>query len=111
MEIRKEFTGMLPAAILKFEELIAAAEKEDLSPIVERGFDSTAGLDSFFAWGCACRITASDMPALKAFAEALKITWLSDDGDIAYTNGRTIKTFKTFRVNGNLELMPEEEEI
>jgi len=109
MEIRKEFTGMLPAAILKFEELIAAAE--ELSPVVVKGYDVDAGPDSFFFWGCACRITASDMPALKTFAEALGITWLSDDGDMAYTNKQTIKNFKTFRVNGDLVLMPEEEVI
>ena len=106
----KEFTGMLPAAILKFEELLVAAELEELSPIVEKGYDSTAGQESFFAWGCACRITASDMEALQTAAEDMGITWLADDGSMAYTGGRTIEDFKTYRVNGNLELMPEEEE-
>jgi len=110
MEIKKEFTGMLPAAILKFEELFTAAEKEGISPSIEKGYDSTAGQDSFFAWGCACRMTASDMKALQTLAEALGITWLDDDGDMAYTNKQTIKNFKTFRVSGDLVLMPEVEE-
>lgn len=107
MEIRKEFIGMLPAAIEKFEELLTSTE--DLSPIVEKGYNVDAGQDSFFSWGCACRITAADMTALKTGADILGIAWLSDDGDMAYTNGRTINDFLTFRVNGRLELMPEEE--
>ena len=47
--IRKELTGMLPAAIEKFEELLTVAE--DLSPVVTKGYDSSTGLDSFFVWG------------------------------------------------------------
>lgn len=105
--IKKEFTGMLPAAIGKFQKLLATAS--NLSPVVEKGYDSDAGQDSFFAWGCACRIAANDMVALETKAEAIGIAWLSDDGDMAYTNGLTINDFKTFRVNGNLELTLEEE--
>lgn len=105
--IRKEFTGMLPAAIEKFQKLLATAS--NLSPVVKKGYDSDAGQDSFFAWGCACRITANNMTALKVKAAALGITWLSDDGSMAYTDGLTIDDFKTFRVNGDLVLMPEEE--
>jgi len=104
--IRKEFTGMLMSAIEKFEELLTETSK--LSPVVTKGYDCDAGRDSFLAWGCACRITASDMAALKMKAEALGITWLSD-GYMAYTAGLTIENFKTFRVNGNLVLMPEKE--
>ena len=109
MEIRTEFTGMLPGAIAKFETLLANTAA--LNPAVAKGYDSTAGEDSFFSWGAACRITSDDMPALKIAAESLGITWLSDDGDMAYTGGMTIDDFKTYRVNGNLELMPEEEEL
>lgn len=107
MAIRTEFTGMLPAAITKFEELLAAAAA--LAPIVVKGYDVAAGKDSYFYWGAACRITVApdDMPALKATAEGLGVTWLTDDGDMAYTNGLTIDEFKTYQVNGNLELMPE----
>jgi hypothetical protein len=105
--IRKEFTGMLPAAIDKFEELLA--DSADLNPVVVSGYDATAGHDSFFYWGVACRITADDMATLRTAAEALSILWLPDDGDIAYTDGLSIDDFQTYRVNGNLELMPEKE--
>jgi len=103
--IRNEFTGMIPAAIVKFEELLASAAA--LVPRVELGYGVASGQDSLFSWGVACRIQCKDMPALKRKAAAAGITWLSDEGDMAYTNGLTIQDFKTFRVNGNLELMPE----
>lgn len=103
--IRKEFTGMLPAAIERFEALLANAAA--LNPAVAKGYDATAGKDSFFYWGAGCRIQAADMEALQTEAEALDILWLSDDGDMAYTNGLAIDDFKTFRVNGTLELTPE----
>ena len=109
MTIRKEFTGMLPGAIQKFEELLTAVA--ELNPVVAKGYDVTQGKDSFFYWGVACRITVApdDMDELKAEAEGLGITWLSDNGDMAYTNGLTIEDFKTYRVNGDLELTPERE--
>lgn len=104
--IRQEFTGMLPGAIAKFEALLESAA--DLNPKVEKGYDSTTGQDSYFYWGAACRITCNDMAQLEAKAESLGITYLLD-GDMAYTNGLTIDDFKTYRVNGNLELTPEQE--
>ena len=109
MTIRKEFTGMLPGAIQKFEELLAAVD--GLNPVIVKGYDVTQGKDSFFYWGAACQITVApdDMDELKAEAEGLGITWLSDNGDMAYTNGLTIEDFKTYRVNGDLELTPERE--
>jgi len=108
MTIRKEFTGMLSVAILQFEELLA--EVADLNPVVVKGYDVAEGKDSFFYWGAACRITVApdDMGKLEAEAERLGIAWLGD-GDMAFTNGLTIEDFKTYRVNGNLELMPEQE--
>jgi len=109
MSIRQEFTGMLPGAIAKFEELLADPAVAALGPVVSKGYDVSAGKDSFFYWGAACRITADDMEALEDAAASLAITWLSSDGDMAYTNGLTIDDFKTYRVNGNLELTPEEE--
>jgi len=102
--MRKEFTGMLPAAIAKFEELM----NSELNPTVVKGYDVTRGKDSFFYWGAACKMTCADMDALKTEAEALGIIWLGD-GEMAYTKGLTIEDFKTYRVNGDLELMPEEE--
>ena len=109
MTIRKEFTGMLPAAIQKFEELLAAVA--ELNPVVVKGYDVTQGKDSFFYWGVACQITVApdDMDELQLEAEGLGITWLSDNGDMAFTNGLTIEDFKTYRVNGDLELTPEKE--
>jgi hypothetical protein len=107
MTIRTEFSGMLPAAISKFEELLVAVEV--LNPTIVKGYDSTAGKESFFYWGVACRMQTGDMASLKAAAQAIGITWLSDDGSMAYTNGLTINDFKTYRVNGDLELMPEKE--
>jgi hypothetical protein len=109
MTIRQEFTGMLPGAIQKFEELLAAVA--ELNPVVVKGYDVTQGKDSFFYWGAACRITVApaDMAELQAEAEALGITWLSDNGEMACTNGLTIDDFKTYRVNGEIELTPEKE--
>ena len=109
MAIRKEFTGMLPGAIQKFEELLVAVA--ELNPVVVKGYDVTQGKDNFFCWGAACQITVApdDMDELRSDAEALGITWLSDNGDMAFTNGLTIEDFQTYRVNGDLELMPEQE--
>jgi len=109
MTTRKEFTGMLPGAITKFEALLA--EVAALNPVIVKGYDVTQGKDSFYYWGVACRITVApdDMDELQAEAEALGITWLSDNGDMAYTNGLTIEDFKTYRVNADLELTPEKE--
>ena len=108
MTIRKEFTGMLPGAIQKFEELLAAVD--GLNPVIVKGYDVTQGKDSFFYWGAACQITVApdDMDELQAEAEALGITWLGA-GMMAFTNGLTIEDFKTYRVNGDLELTPERE--
>jgi len=109
MTIRKEFTGMLPGAISKFEELLA--EVAALNPVIVKGYDVTQGKDSFYYWGVACQITVApdDMDELQSEAEALGITWLSDNGDMAFTNGLTIEDFKTYRVNGDVELTPEQE--
>jgi len=106
--IRQEFTGMLPAAIDKFESLLTQATAKELNPVVTKGYDSTAAKNSYFYWGCACSIQCDDALQLEIDAENLGIKCLGD-GDFAYTNGLDIDDFKTYRVNGNLELMPEEE--
>jgi len=110
MTIRQEFTGMLHGAIQKFEEMLAAVA--ELNPVVAKGYDVTQGKDSFYYWGVACRITVApdDMDELQSAAEILGVTWLSSNGDMAYTNGLTIDDFKTYRVNGDLELTPEKED-
>jgi len=106
--IRKELTGMLPGAIRKIEELIESASA--LNPTVVKGYDAAMGRDSFFYWGAACRIQCDKPTTLKTKAAALGFTWLSNDGDLAYTNGLTIDDFKTYRVDGELELSPERKE-
>lgn len=107
MSIRQKFTGMLPGAIEKFEELLAAVEASDSTVI--KGYDPSAGQDSFFYWGAACQIQCADMAQLRTAAEGMGITWLSGDGEMAYANGLTIEDFQTYRVNGVLELTPERE--
>lgn len=107
MQSRREFVGMLPGAIEKFQELLGATEGID--PTVIKGYDSSAGIGSFFYWGAACRIQCADMAQIRTAAEGMGITWLSDEGEMAYTNGLTIEDFKTYRVNGVLELTPEGE--
>jgi hypothetical protein len=94
---------------LKFEALLA--EVAALNPVIVKGYDVTQGKDSFYYWGVACQITVApdDMDELQSEAEALGITWLSDNGDMAFTNGLTIEDFKTYRVNGDVELTPEQE--
>ena len=108
MMIRQEFTGMLPAAIDKFEALLTQAIAKGLNPVVAKGYDVTQGKDSYFSWGCACSIQCDDALQLEIDAENLGIECLGN-GDFAYTNGLYIDDFKTYRVNGNLELMPEQE--
>ena len=106
--MRQEFTGMLPAVIDKFESLLTQATAKELNPVITKGYDVTQGKDSYFYWGCACNIQCDDMMQLEIDAETLGIEWLGA-GDFAYTNGLDIDDFKTYRVNGNLELMPEQE--
>ena len=38
--IRQEFTGMLPAAIDKFEALLIQAIAKGLNPVVAKGYDA-----------------------------------------------------------------------
>lgn len=106
--MRKEFTGMLNGAIDKFDELLETSS--ELNPVIIKGYDVTQGKDSFYSWGVACQITVApdDMIKLRKNAEELGITWLSDNGDMAYLNGLTIEDFKTYRVNGAVELQEAE---
>jgi len=99
---------MLPASINKFEELLTQAGAKKINPVVTRGYDVTAGKDSYFYWGCACNIQCDDELQLEIDAENLGIDCLGN-GDFAFTNGLDIDDFQTYRVNGNLELMPEQE--
>lgn len=126
--MREEFTGMLPAAIEKFEELLKAVPKSR----VVRGFHGAAGYDDLRSWGVVCNIEG-DLESLKTAAIKLGIDWLGGEkssvADVAfdsaktaaeklgvsvkeshafaYTAGLKIDDFKTFRVDGNLKLMDE----
>ena len=102
--MRDEFTGMLPGAIAQFEELMERVP----GTIVTRGFSGAGGENDLRTWGVVCNLSNPDMGALTAAAANLGITVL-EDGSFAYTNGLTIDDFKTYRVNGSLELMPDEE--
>jgi hypothetical protein len=107
VRVPRHWDGMLPAAICAFNKLLAVCD--DLNPVVVSGYNAKTDIKDFTHWGCACRVQCKDMAALKKTAEELGITWLSDEGDMAYTNGLTIDDFLTFRVNGSLELVPEED--
>ena len=98
--MRDEFTGMLPGAIVKFEELMSRVPNAK----VTRGFSGQGGHDDLRAWGVVCNIACDDMEQLAIEAKALGIG-IQEDGSLAYTNGLTIEDFKTYRVNGDLELM------
>ena len=102
--MRDEFTGMLPGAIARFEELMDKVP----GTVVTRGFSGTGGEGDLRTWGVVCDLSAPDMGLLTAEAEKLGIVHL-EDGSFAYTNGLTIEDFKTYRVNGSVELIPEEE--
>jgi len=95
---------MLPGAIARFEELMDKVP----GTVVTRGFSGQGGEGDLRTWGVVCNLSNPDMGALVAEAEKLGIAAL-EDGSFAYTNGLTIDDFKTYRVNGSLELMPEEE--
>ena len=71
MTTRKEFTGMLPGAITKFEALLA--EVAALNPVIVKGYDVTQGKDSFYYWGVACRITIAQPDNAKFFRRRFQI--------------------------------------
>lgn len=98
--MRGEFTGMLPGAIAKFEELMARLP----NPKVQAGYGVHGDENDLRTWGVVCNIRCDDAEVLVQECADLGIT-IQDDGSLAYTNGLTIEDFKTCRVNGNLELM------
>ena len=104
--MRVEFTGMLPGAIEKFEQLITRLD--GLNPNVVDGYASHGDDNDLRTWGVVCDITCDDMDKLLEEAANLGIT-LQQDGSLAYTNGLTIDDFKTYRVQADLTLAEEEE--
>jgi hypothetical protein len=105
-----EFTGMLPAAIEKFDSLMDTLTALGLSPRVTQGFNGTGGEADLRTWGVVCNMSCADMGALATEAAALGIT-VQEDGSLAYTAGLAIDDFKTRRVDGTLTLQPENEEV
>lgn len=87
---------------MKFEDLLSAVPNAR----VVKGFQGGRH-DDLRTWGVVCDI-AGNAPTIRAKAEELGITWLGGNS-YAFMNGLTIDDFKTYRVNGDLELMPEEE--
>jgi hypothetical protein len=101
--MRQELSGMLPGSIVKFEALLVAVP----GSAVTRGYSGTGGDDDLRTWGVVCDISG-DTEALKSAAAVLGIESFGGD-TYAFTNGLSLADFKTYRVNGSLELMPEEE--
>ena len=104
--MRVEFTGMLPGAIEKFEQLITRLD--GLNPKVVDGYQSHGGEDDLRTWGVVCNIECDDESKKLTEAAGLGIT-VRADGSLAYTNGLTIDDFKTYRVQADLTLAEEEE--
>ena len=104
--MRVEFTGMLPGAIEKFEQLITRLD--GLNPNVVDGYASHGGEDDLRTWGVVCNIECDDESKKLTEAAGLGIT-VRADGSLAYTNGQTIDDFKTYRVQADLTLAEEEE--
>ena len=100
--MRDEFTGMLPGAIVKFEELMERLE--GLNPKIQAGYGIHGDENDLRSWGVVCNIKCDDAELLAQECADLGIT-IQEDGSLAYTNGLTIADFKTYRVNGQLELM------
>lgn len=104
--MKDEFTGMLPGAIEKFEQLLTRLD--GLNPKVVDGYASHKGEDDLRTWGIVCNILCDDMQRLAEEAASLGIT-VQADGSLSYTNGLTIDDFKTYRVQADLTLVEEEE--
>ncbi|HOS77532.1 MAG TPA: hypothetical protein PLL15_05775 [Syntrophales bacterium] len=108
--MRSEFTGMLPGAIEKFEALHTALATAGLNPRITGGYAGHGDDDDLRTWGVVCNITCDDMDALSDEAANLGIV-IQEDGSLAYTNGLTLDDFKTYRVQADLTLAPEQQEV
>ena len=103
--MREEFTGMLPGAIEKFEQLMTRLD--GLNPKVVDAYASHKDENDLRTWGVVCNIVCDDAEQLTNAAADLGIT-IQADGSLAYTNELTIDDFKTYRVQADLTLAPEE---
>ena len=101
--MRDEFTGMLPAVIVKFEELMARLP----NPKIQAGYGIHGDENDLRSWGVVCNIKCDDAEVLVQECADLGIT-IQADGSLAYTNGMTLEDFKTYRVNGDLTMIEQE---
>ena len=102
--MREEYTGMLPGAIEKFEQLMTRLN--GLNPRVVDAYASHKDENDLRTWGVVCNIVCDDAEQLADAAADLDID-IQEDGSLAYTNGLTIDDFKTYRVQANLTLTEE----
>jgi len=108
--MRDEFSGMIPAAVAKFEALMDALELLELKPRVTAGYSAHDGADDLRSWGVVVSMACGDMAELADQAAELGII-LQDDGSLAYTNGLTLTDFQTGRVGADLTINTELEVI
>ena len=106
--MRAEFSGMLPAAVEKFEALFAALEVQELNPRVTAGYSAHGDESDLRSWGVVVSMACNDMDVLAKKAAELGIT-IQEDGSLAYTNGLALADFQTGRVGGDLTLNEETE--
>ncbi len=106
--MRAEFSGMIPAAVEKFEALFDALEALELNPRVTAGYSAHGDESDLRSWGVVVTMACDDMAALADEAANLGIT-LQEDGSLAYTNGLALADFQTGRVGGDLTLNEETE--
>lgn len=104
--MRDEFTGMLPGAIVKFEELMARLA--GLNPKVQAGYGVHGDDNDLRTWGVVCNIKCDDAGILVQECTALGII-IQADGSLAYTNGLTLADFQTYRVGADLTINTEME--
>lgn len=107
--MKSEFTGMLPGAIQKFEELFTALEAAGLHPRITGGYAGHGGDEDLRTWGVVCDMQCDDPDALATAATDLGIA-VAQDGSLSYTAGLTIDDFQTLRVGPDLTLQPENAE-
>jgi len=106
--MRAEFSGMIPAAVEKFEALFEALEVLELNPRVTAGYSAHGDENDLRSWGVVVSMACNDMDVLADEAAELGIT-IQEDGSLAYTNGLTLADFQTGRVGADLTINTETE--
>ena len=104
--MRDEFSGMIPAAVAKFEALMDALDLLELNPRVTAGYSAHGDASDLRSWGVVVTMTCDDMAELADQAAELGIT-LQENGSLAYTNGLTLADFQTGRIGADLTINTE----